>query len=105
MKPARKIVILFSAGYLLSLQMLFGLHALQHETENIPCHNEGFSVTLQAPDCSFCDLFFDQTAESVFTNQETITHFCNYLFSIETEQLNLLKFFSACLRGPPAVIL
>ena len=104
MKKASKIVILFSAVYLLCLQLLFGLHSLQHVAADISPHDGGNPSTIEMPACDLCDLFFDQTAESAPKEQEIVLSLCDCPFLPGDEQGGFSRSSSTFLRGPPAVI-
>lgn len=104
MKKASKIVTLFSAVYLLCLQLLFGFHSLQHAAGGISHHDEDYPSTVEAPACDLCDLFFDQTAENALQEQEIILGFCDYPFLQCGDQGGFSRSSSTFLRGPPAVV-
>lgn len=80
---------LFSAGYLFSLQLFFSLHALQHETGYGAHCNGDFTATSQEPSCHFCELFFDQTFELTLTDQKPCNYFGSHLFFIEIQSFNV----------------
>ena len=104
MKKASKIVTLFSAVYLLCLQLLFGLHSLQHVAGDISHQDEDYPSTIETPACDLCDLFFDQTAESAPQEQEMVLSLCACPFLQGGEPDGFSRSSSTFLRGPPAVI-
>lgn len=88
-------------GNLLVLPVLFGIHATEHEHE-LSDDLTQYEIIIQETECSFCDLFLDQT--SIIGSVTSYQSFAEVL-STQNEDYqaigNIIR-NPNLLRGPPA---